>query len=90
MADHPPKKDNDEDENFGVHVETFADEFLPPSVERIDPEPDGGRERFLDSLSEGDFNRVFVTAYYLNRAPGSDPLDGRFSSVPRSSGETSR
>jgi DNA-binding MarR family transcriptional regulator len=32
-----------------------------------------------DEAAEGDFERLWTTAYWLNRAPGSDPKDSKFS-----------
>ena len=89
MAEHPPVKGNDDDEGFEVHVGTFADKFLPLSFVLVDgPEPVADVVGFLDELSDGDFDRLFATAYWLNRAPGSDPKELIYSAARRSSDAT--
>lgn len=63
-----------DDEDYGVNVETFPWAFLPAAI----VEPDLGKaaaEEFLDSLADGDFEKLWLTAYFLNVSPGSDPKD---------------
>jgi len=92
MAKHPARDGNDEDKMFSVNMDDFPTPFLAESVASVKA---GERELsqaqvrdLLDDLAEGDFDRVFATAYWLNRAPGSDPKDSKFSTAPRTSDAT--
>ena len=91
MSDHPPREKNEDDEGYGVNLDTFPEPFLRESVTKVEVGDGvlspGETNDLIDSLSEGDYERVFTVAYYLNRAPGADPRDGRYSSAPRSSAE---
>jgi hypothetical protein len=88
MAEHAPREGNDDDEPYGVNMETFAEVFLHKSI--VAPEFDTRDEcvAFLDDLSEGDFDKLFGAAYFLNRIPGADPKDFLYSVARRSSNET--
>lgn len=93
MAAHPPRKvDGDEgkhvvhedDAGYDVNMDDFPAPFLAASIaEPTFPTP-ADCERFLDDLADGDFDRVFSTAYWLNRAPGADPQSSKFSLGPPS------
>lgn len=88
MAAHPARDKNEDDEQYGVNVDTFPPLFLAESATVAVGErelPAAKARDLLDELPEGDFDRVFATAYMLNRAPGADPRDGRYSSAPRTS-----
>lgn len=93
MAEHGAREKNDEDEAFGVNMDAFPEPFLRESVVKVeigDRELNLGQIRdLLDALPEGDFDRVFSTAYMLNRAPGGDPKESRYSTASPSSVETS-
>ena len=82
---HPPREDDEVDAMYGVNFDDFAEAFLPLSIASVEPETPPDRQAFLDDLPEGDYNRIFSTAYFLNRGAGSDPREGRFSNAPRSS-----
>lgn len=93
MAAHPAREKNDDDSSYGVNMDEFPEPFLRDSVTKIEVgekslNPGEIRE-LIEDLPEGDFERLFATAYYLNRAPGADPREGRYSSAPLSSAATS-
>lgn len=70
----------DEDADYGVNVESFPAALLTVAI----TEPAEVVEDvagFLDMISEGDFERLWVTAYGLNRAPGGDPKETAFSTA---------
>lgn len=83
---------HDDDAPYEVNVETFAEPFLsfidPKDGRRTIASPEFATQdecvAWLDDLSEGDFDKLFATAYLLNRMPGADPKASRFSSVRRS------
>lgn len=85
---------HDDDYAYGVNVETFAPALLtfvdPTSVDddgkpvRTVAKPEftnsGGLRDFLDDdVTDGDYERIFITAYWINRSPGSDPKELRYS-----------
>jgi len=96
MAEHPARKVKDaegkesthEDDELGVNVEEFPDPLAKASL--VDPTFDtpADRDAFLDNLSEGDFERLWQAAYWLNRSPGGDPKELRYSALPPSSPAT--
>lgn len=92
MSKHPARDGNEDDKLFSVDMDEFPTPFLAESVVSVkvgERELSQGQVRdLLEDLAEGDFDRVFATAYWLNRAPGSDPSLGKYSSAPRSSTET--
>lgn len=93
MAANPAREDNEDDAAYGVNVETFSTPFLRESIAKVELEdrslsPSEIHE-LIDELPEGDWEKTFSAAYYLNRLPGADPREGRFSSAPLSSAETS-
>lgn len=66
MAAHPPRKDNEDDAQYGVNFDTFPPEFLAKSIAGpvgFDPE----------DLPDGEYEHVFAAGFYLNRLPGADP-----------------
>lgn len=85
------KVTHDDDEPFGVNTRTFPEELLAFSVDGVRtiaaPEFNTPSERqaWLDDISEGDFDRLWATAYYLNTSMGVDPKGSRFSAAPQSS-----
>lgn len=96
MAEHPPRKvsgnDGEEihpdDAGYDVNVDTFSEAFLPLSITAPTFDTPADRDDFLDGLSEGDYERIFTTAYFLNRAPGGDPKATRYSPASLSSDAT--
>jgi hypothetical protein len=67
-----------DDAPFGVNVTTFPDALLA-----FDSEPyrtikspvltEDERAEFLDDIADGEFEKLWLTAYYLNTAAGGDP-----------------
>lgn len=88
MAEHPPREDHDGDAQYDVNTETLPDPLLVESIEEPVLSP-GARQDFVDDLAEGDYERLWVSAYWLNRMPGGDPKAGKFSAGSPNSGETS-
>lgn len=68
VAEHKPRPDNETDEQLGVNEETFKDILVPMSI--LSPELS---EDDLDALSDIDFDRLFLAAFALNRAPAASP-----------------
>lgn len=85
---------HEDDEAWGVNTETFPDALLCYSDgdERTVLEPTfgsaGERQKWLDRLADGDFEKMWATAYQLNRAVSADPLASRFSPARPSSTAT--
>lgn len=77
VADHPPRKVGvdgateqhaRQDAVAGVNELSFRDALVPLSIVSPDLSADD-----LDALSDIDFERLYLTAFALNRAPVSDP-----------------
>lgn len=92
MLAHPPrevdgedgKRIHEDDEPFGVNTLTFGKALLAHRDEKrtiVSPDVSEAdlREFLDDECSEGDVERLWTAAYYLNRTPGADPKDTRFS-----------
>jgi hypothetical protein len=103
VADHPPRISKDDegnetthpDDGYGVNAETFPMALLTfvDSDMRTITEPEFStsaalREFLDDVISEGDFDSLWTTAYFLNRSPGADPKVSRYSTDSPSSVET--
>lgn len=77
VKEHKPRKDNDNDEALGVNEETFKEVLIPLSiVYPLDHEKAGQVQLDaddLDDLSDIDADRIYLTAFALNRMPSSDP-----------------
>ena len=68
VAKHKPRPDHKSDEFAGVNEETFKDDLVPASI--LEPElilDD------LDEISDVDFDRLYLTAFGLNRSLTSAP-----------------
>lgn len=65
---HPPREDNDSDEEMGVNEESFKDALVPVSI--VSPE---FTDEDLDNLADVDFDRIYYTAFALNRSPAASP-----------------
>jgi hypothetical protein len=75
VAQHPARKDAEgallpDDAAYGVNVDTFASPFLAASA----TDAEIGEEWF-DQLAEGDFDRCFDAAFWLNRSRSADPKE---------------
>lgn len=95
LAEHAPRtvvvdgkpETVEDDAGFEVNTETFPLALLTYNRDGVKtvtgPDLSAGELRsFLeDEVSEGDFERLWTTAYWLNRAPGEDPRLGKFSTA---------
>lgn len=72
--EHPARDDVDTDKRVGVNEETLAEELVLKSVDDEQSTIDGDLAGFLDALSDYDFERLYVTAFALNRGSAmADP-----------------
>lgn len=91
LAEHPPRDGVDDDAPFGVNTETFPRALLMyrDAEKRTITDPDcsvADLGEFLDDeASEGDFEELWVTAYWLNKATGVDPRLGKYSPATETS-----
>lgn len=85
LDEHPPRKDNEDDAALGVNEDTFKEALVPASI----VEPADLTEDDLDALSAIDFDRLYLAAFGLNRAPGGDPKANLVSRMSTPSDETS-
>lgn len=68
VAANPARDGNKEDEAVGVNEDTFKDVLVPVSIlEPLLSEED------LDRISDIDFDRLYYTAFALNRSPAASP-----------------
>jgi hypothetical protein len=79
VAEHPPREDNKSDASVGVNEDTFREALVPASIiEPVDFTADD-----LDELSDADYDRIYYTAFGLNRgavvSPGKANLYSRLS-----------
>lgn len=90
-AEHPPRKDNDDDEEWGFNFLTLGDAVVPSCVTSVNGKTlDGAEvEAAIDDLSDGDFSRVYSAVLRLNTGRGPDPKDSILAKLPRTSSETS-
>lgn len=100
LADHPARTEQvdgkDEiitaDQVYGVNTETFPMALLTYSrdgvrIATVEPNvSDAAFREFLeDEISDGDFEKLWTSAFWLNRSLGHDPKDSKFSTdSPRS------
>jgi len=87
-----------DDRMWGVNIETLPTAlltFIDPADTEVRtvtaPVFKGGDEceAFLDDeLSEGDFDRLWVAAFMLNRTPSADPKESLYSTASPTSDET--
>lgn len=90
------KEPHPEDSVYDANILTLPDAlltFADGDVRTIEAPEFSTRKAcqdFLDNdLSAGDFEKVWMTAYWLNAAPGADPKESRYSLDAPSSSETS-
>jgi hypothetical protein len=94
---NPPREDNEGDQARGFNRETMGDAVVyyvdamkgARTVVKVDPEPDEGIAAFLDSLSDGDFSKLYSAAVQLNEGAGPDPKVRLSSRLAQTSDETS-
>lgn len=93
IAAHPPRtvaKDAvtealaKSDELSGVNDDTFKDALVAASV----IEPEGITVEDLDQLADVDFDRLYLTAFALNRGSAPDPKASLVSRLTQPSSET--
>ena len=83
VAAHPPRDGHDGDKSVGVNEDAFKDALVPASV----VEPDGFVDD-LDYLSDADYDRLYVTAFALNRGVVAGPKANLVSRMISESDET--
>jgi hypothetical protein len=75
VMEHPPRPGDDGDTRYGFNQDTMADPLVERSVVAMtSPDPTyapnmgnpAERDEFLDSLSDGDFSRIYSAAVRLN------------------------
>lgn len=89
---------HDDDEELGVNTATFSEALLT----YVDPVRDDMRTivepefptksaltDWLDDLAGGDFDKLFISAYYLNGSVGYDPKETVYSPTSPTSAATS-
>lgn len=85
VAEHPPRENHKDDALAGVNEDTFKDALVAASV----IEPEGIAPDDLDQLADIDFDRLYLTAFALNRGVAPDPKASPVSRLTRTSSETS-
>lgn len=71
-AKHPARDGNEDDKASGMNLETLQEELVLLCM----ASPTGTleeRSAFLDSLNEGQYGHLAITAYYLNMGRTADP-----------------
>lgn len=87
VAAHPPRPDVEADQSLGVNDETFGEALVLASLD--EPALSGDEaEEFLDSLRSADFDRLYATAFALNRFQGDAPKADLTSRLTRTSDAT--
>jgi hypothetical protein len=94
VAAHPPQTVKDDkvteakersDALSGVNDDTFKDALVAASV----IEPEGITPEELDQLADIDYDRIYLTAFALNRGTSPDPKASLVSRLTQMSDETS-
>ena len=93
LTEHPARVGEDgkpveDDAQFGVNTETFPKALLLFRDEKkrtiTGPElSDEDLREFIEDEVAGDFEELWVTAYWLNKATGVDPRLGKYSTATR-------
>lgn len=91
VAEHPPRKDHDGDADWGFNHLTMADAAVAPCVASIGGQALAGDdlESALDSMSDGDFSKIYSHVLRLNTGQGPDPKGSISERLRPSSVETS-
>lgn len=91
VADHPPRKDHESDADWGFNHLTLADAVVPSCIASIGGQTLEGDAlgAALDSMSDGDFSRVYAKVLRLNTGQGPDPKDSISDRLRKTSSETS-
>lgn len=86
VAEHPPRKGNEEDERAGVNVETYFDDLI--KVCTVEPElTDEQWETLFDAVNTRQWNDLRSAAIDLNTDRVSVPFSAAASLLIRFSGE---
>lgn len=100
VSEHPPREGNRVDARYGVNLVTFRDALVVvdgrtksgPDDEGIPFStvigPEWLTDDHLEDLSDGDFDRLFWTAFELNRGEVADPKASLVSRMTQTSDET--
>lgn len=86
---HPPKPGDEEDKELGFNQESLADDLVPAALASPVFASAEERDDFLDSLSHGQFTRIYAEAYRINAEFGPSPKGGLSSRLERIYAETS-
>lgn len=87
--EHPPRPDNEDDENLGVNRKTFFE----PAVALCIAEPDFTAEQYdemLDVLSSAQWDRLSSVAWIVNEGEVNIPKSSAVSLLRQMSGEDSK
>lgn len=84
IAEHPPREGNKEDAALGANEDTLKDALVAASIVSPDLSADD-----LDDLSDADFDRLYITAFALNRGTVAAPKANLASRMRQESSETS-
>lgn len=88
IAKHPPREGDAGDKVARYNVDTAPDDIVPACL--ASPAlNDADREAFLDSLSDGQFDRLAWLAHEVNRSFGADPTPRLLSVSSQTSDATS-
>lgn len=91
---HPARDGDEQDEAYGFNTDAMADPLVMASITNIsdagEPVDADSHEAEVDSLSDGDFSKLFSAAVRLNLDASPAPKADLSSAVTRLFGETSR
>lgn len=73
VAEHPPREKNTEDAEWGWNVSTFGDAVVPMCVVSVNGTPPADVGEVVDSMTDGDFSRVYSAVVKINTGRGPDP-----------------
>lgn len=73
VADHPPREKNADDAEWGWNVLTFGDAVVPQCILSIDGKTPENIDDAVDSMTDGDFSRVYAAVVKINTGRGPDP-----------------
>lgn len=93
IAEHPPRKAGEgateqeakSDALSGVNDETFKDALVAASLAG----PEGVTAEDLDQLADVDYDRIYLTAFAMNRGTAPDPKASLVSRLTQKNDETS-
>lgn len=77
------------DAEYGFNFETFGDALIGACVDLEQFDSEAERDEFIESLSDGDYSKVYSAALGLNRSLGPDPKLRLSTHLDLTSGETS-